>query len=111
MAPQSPRGQGSPIMINTSHMLDADTQVLDGDRRETAFAVFDVHAVRRDFPILEQKVHDKPLVYLDNAATSQKPQVVVDALCRFYTEECANIHRGVHHLSERATREYEEGRV
>ena len=98
-------------MINTSHMLDADTQVLDGDRRETAFAVLDVQTVRRDFPILEQKVHGKPLVYLDNAATSQKPQVVVDALCRFYTEECANIHRGVHYLSERATSQYEDARA
>jgi len=82
-----------------------------GNLGESPPDTFDVQRVRRDFPILEQEVHGKPLVYLDNAATSQKPQVVVDALCRFYTEVCANIHRGVHDLSGRATREYEEARV
>lgn len=86
------------------------SNVLAGDIRESPPGTFDVQRIRRDFPILEQEVHGKPLVYLDNAATSQKPQVVVDALCRFYTQECANIHRGVHDLSERATREYEEAR-
>jgi cysteine desulfurase/selenocysteine lyase len=66
---------------------------------------------RTDFPILKQTVHAKPLVYLDNAATSQKPQAVIDAMARFYTEECANIHRGVHALSERATQAYDAARV
>jgi cysteine desulfurase/selenocysteine lyase len=70
----------------------------------------DVEALRSDFPALHQKVHGKPLVYLDNAATTQKPQAVIDALVGFYTRDCANIHRGVHLLSERATQYYEAGR-
>jgi cysteine desulfurase/selenocysteine lyase len=73
-------------------------------------AAFDVEKVRRDFPILNQRVHGKPLVYLDNAATTQKPQAVIDAMVRSYAEDNANIHRGVHLLSERATRAYEEAR-
>ena len=71
---------------------------------------FAVDAVRRDFPILGREVHGKPLVYFDNAATSQKPQTVIDALSRYYAEENSNIHRGVHFLSERATAIYEEAR-
>jgi cysteine desulfurase/selenocysteine lyase len=74
-------------------------------------SAFDVQKVRRDFPILNQRVHGKPLVYLDNAATTQKPQAVIDAMVRSYAEDNANIHRGVHLLSERATRAYEEARV
>ena len=72
---------------------------------------FDVRRVREDFPILGQMVHGKPLVYLDNAATSQKPLAVIEAERRFYLEDCANIHRGVHLLSERATKAYEEVRL
>lgn len=71
---------------------------------------WDAEAVRAEFPILKQRVHGKPLVYLDNAATSQKPQAVLDALKHFYTTDCSNIHRGVHLLSERATEAYEEAR-
>jgi cysteine desulfurase/selenocysteine lyase len=67
----------------------------------------DVERVRADFPILGQRVRGKPLVYLDNAATSQKPQVVIDAVTRFYSSENANIHRGIHFLSERATLAYD----
>jgi cysteine desulfurase/selenocysteine lyase len=74
-------------------------------------AAFDVQKIRRDFPILNQKIHGKPLVYLDNAATTQKPQAVIDAMVRSYAEDNANIHRGVHLLSERATQAYEEARV
>jgi cysteine desulfurase/selenocysteine lyase len=66
--------------------------------------------VRRDFPVLQQTVHGKPLVYLDNAATSQKPQSVIDSLVRYYSEFNANIHRGIHRLSEEATRAYEHAR-
>jgi cysteine desulfurase / selenocysteine lyase len=73
--------------------------------------VFDVERVRADFPILEQKVHGKPLVYLDNAATSQKPRAVIDAISRYYEGTNANIHRAVHHLSEQATEEYEAART
>jgi len=71
---------------------------------------FDVERIRADFPILEQQVHGKPLVYLDNAATSQKPRAVIDAISRYYEGTNANIHRAVHHLSEQATEEYEAAR-
>jgi cysteine desulfurase/selenocysteine lyase len=70
----------------------------------------DVNKIRADFPILRQKVHGKPLVYLDNGATSQKPQIVIDTLNRYYSEGNSNIHRGVHFLSERATEAYETAR-
>jgi cysteine desulfurase/selenocysteine lyase len=73
-------------------------------------APFDVRAIRRDFPILCERVHDKPLVYLDNAATTQKPRRVIDRLNAFYRRENANVHRGVHLLSERATDAYEDAR-
>jgi len=73
-------------------------------------AFYDAQKMREDFPIFRQLVNGKPLVYLDNAATTQKPQPVLDALTRFYTKECANIHRGVHFLSERATASYETSR-
>ena len=71
---------------------------------------FDVSAIRKDFPILASQVHGKPLIYLDNAATSQKPECVTDALTRFYQRDNANIHRGVHQLSERSTQSYEAAR-
>ena len=68
---------------------------------------FDVERVRRDFPILGRAVNGKPLVYLDNAATAQKPRSVIDAVSRYYSHENSNIHRGVHYLSEHATAAYE----
>ena len=71
---------------------------------------FEVERVRQDFPILAQKIHGRPLVYLDNGATSQKPRVVIDAVERYYAAENSNIHRGVHYLSERATAAYESAR-
>jgi cysteine desulfurase/selenocysteine lyase len=71
---------------------------------------FDVKRIREDFPILKRRVHGKPLVYLDNAATSQKPWVVIDTISRYYASENSNIHRGVHFLSEQATRAYEGAR-
>src|SRR5215467_10422788 len=74
-------------------------------------AALDVFKIRQDFPILGMKVHGKPLVYLDNAATAQKPQVVIDAITSYYTSSNANIHRGVHALSELATESYEHARV
>jgi cysteine desulfurase/selenocysteine lyase len=73
-------------------------------------ATFDVARVRADFPILRRQVRGNPLVYLDNAATTQKPQVVIDALTRYYTEINANVHRGVHELSGLATDAFENGR-
>ena len=72
---------------------------------------FDVARVREDFPILKRQIHGKPLVYFDNGATSQKPQAVIDSLARYYSGENANIHRGVHWLSERATADYESARA
>lgn len=72
---------------------------------------FDVEKIREDFPILKRLVNDKPLVYLDNAATSQKPQVVIDALNQYYTFDNANIHRGLYFLSELATDQYETARL
>lgn len=73
--------------------------------------MLDVARIREDFPILKQQVHGKPLVYLDNAATSQKPWAVIDAINRYYTTENSNIHRGIHSLSELATADYEESRA
>ena len=73
-------------------------------------ANIDVQRVRADFPILGRTVHGKPLVYLDNAATSQKPRAVLDAIAAYYSETNANVHRGVHQLSERATAAYEASR-
>ncbi len=69
--------------------------------------MYDVTKIRADFPILSRKVHDKPLVYLDNGASAQKPQVVIDAITRAYAEEYANVHRGLHFLSNLATENYE----
>ena len=71
---------------------------------------FDVTRIRNDFPALHQNVHGHPLVYLDNAATSHKPQAVIDAVSRFYERDNSNIHRGLHALSERATAAYESSR-
>ncbi len=80
-------------------------------RSSTQFRTgFDVEKIREDFPILKQRVHGKPLVYLDNAATTQKPRVVIEAIQKYYTEENANVHRGVHFLSEKATQAYEGAR-
>jgi len=72
--------------------------------------MFDVNKVRADFPILERQVHDKPLVYLDNAATSQKPEAVIASMSDYYRRYNANIHRGVHTLAEEATAAYENAR-
>ena len=77
----------------------------------TNCGVFDVSKVRSDFPVLDQRVHGHPLVYLDSAATSQKPYSVIETLRHFYEADCANIHRGVHELSERATTAYESARI
>ncbi|SEA45563.1 cysteine desulfurase [Rubrimonas cliftonensis] len=76
--------------------------MMDGASR-----VYDVEAIRRDFPILSREVYGKPLVYLDNGASAQKPQVVIDAVTRAYAEDYANVHRGLHHLSTVSTEKYE----
>jgi cysteine desulfurase/selenocysteine lyase len=71
---------------------------------------FDVNAVRRDFPVLHQKVHGRPLVWMDNAATTQKPQAVIDAISRYYANDNSNIHRAAHTLAARSTDAYEQAR-
>lgn len=73
--------------------------------------MFSVNKVREDFPILKREVHGKPLVYFDNAATSQTPKVVIDTIVDYYSNYNANIHRGVHTLSQEATDKYEEARI
>ncbi|EXF93481.1 cysteine desulfurase [Pseudomonas fluorescens HK44] len=72
---------------------------------------YDVERVRRAFPILAETIYGKPLIYLDSAATSQKPQAVIDVMSHFFSKENANVHRGVHYLSVRATEEYEKARA
>jgi cysteine desulfurase/selenocysteine lyase len=83
----------------------------DARRRTGAATGFDVARIRKDFPALHQEVYGKPLVYLDSAATSQKPRVVIDALQAYYESDNANVHRGVHYLSQRATDAYEAART
>ena len=83
----------------------------EADRAPSPAPAFDVHRVRADFPVLQQQVNGKPLVYLDNGATSQKPQAVIDELVRYYTTENSNVHRGVHTLSQNATEDYEGARA
>jgi cysteine desulfurase / selenocysteine lyase len=81
------------------------------DTWERPQASFAVERIRNDFPILKQQVHGKPLVYLDNAATSQKPQVVIDTVTQYYLAQNSNVHRGVHFLSEQATQAFEGARA
>jgi cysteine desulfurase/selenocysteine lyase len=73
--------------------------------------LYDVKRIREDFPILKKLIHGKPLCYLDNAATAQKPQIVIDAINNFYLSQNANVHRGVHHLSEVSTKAFEDARI
>lgn len=89
-------GEGSSFVLHPSSLLDPP--------------VYDVARIREDFPILREKAHGKKLVYLDNAATTQKPQAVIDRIVRYYSEENSNVHRGVHYLSEIATIEFENAR-
>ncbi len=81
------------------------------ERRGRKVPALDVARIREDFPGLALAVHGHPLVYLDNAATAQKPRAVIEAVARFYREQCANVHRGVHYLSEKATGSYEAARA
>src|SRR5271157_5168461 len=92
-------------------MGSATTATHEVEVRTPSLTGFDVERIRQDFPILQQKVHGKRLVYLDNAATSQKPWAVIDAERHFYMNINSNVHRGVHLLSARATQEYEDARV
>jgi cysteine desulfurase/selenocysteine lyase len=91
-------------MTTAVKKLESESATFDRNHR------FDAEKVRLDFPILQQSIRGKSLVYLDSAATSQKPQVVIDTITRYYERTNANIHRGVHYLSERATKEHEAAR-
>src|SRR5947207_7323832 len=82
----------------------------DYNVHKIASSPVDWNAIREDFPILHEQVHGHPLIYFDNAATSQKPRAVIDALRRYYEHENANVHRGLHMLSSRATEAYEKSR-
>ena len=77
---------------------------------QESHTTFDVQNIRKDFPILSRKVNGQPLIYFDNAATSQTPQIVIDAIVDYYSHYNANIHRGVHALSQEATDAYEQAR-
>src|SRR5437879_4987246 len=82
----------------------------DCPRCRNHLMIYDVQKVREDFPILKERIYGKPLVYLDNANTTQKPQSVIDAICSYYLHYNSNIHRATHLLSEKATRAFEGGR-
>ncbi len=79
-------------------------------QQQSSAPVFDVNRIRQDFPILDQEVNGHPLVYLDNAASTQKPNAVIDAIASYYRRDNANVHRGVHALSDRATQAFEQAR-
>lgn len=95
---------------SSDHVSDNE-QSLSKENARRASRVFDVESVRQDFPILSRLVHGKPLVYLDNAATTQKPKVVIDALVDYYTSYNANVHRGAHFLATEATEAFEQART
>ncbi|RIX49819.1 MAG: SufS family cysteine desulfurase [Rhodocyclales bacterium GT-UBC] len=102
---------GQPAHTGNFYFLDAAKVPEAGPNgRETSRPAFDVNAVRRDFPILNERVNGKPLVWFDNAATTQKPQSVIDRLAYFYAHENSNIHRAAHELAARATDAYEAAR-
>jgi cysteine desulfurase / selenocysteine lyase len=108
VAPDAPIGP--PSDEGNYHFLTAHDPVAAPGLQNGAHEVFDVNAVRADFPILKEVVNGKPLIWFDNAATTQKPQVVIDRLVQFYSHENSNIHRAAHELAARATDAYEEAR-
>ncbi|PID59426.1 MAG: cysteine desulfurase CsdA [Ignavibacteriae bacterium] len=91
--------------------MNFDQSFITTKKSKKNYRKFDVDEVRKDFPILKRKVNNKPLIYFDNAATSQKPQRVINAITQYYSYENANIHRGLHFLSELATESYEGARL
>ena len=106
-----------PALGETSRSSYGDHSASVRDERASAFGAsgfgarpLDVQAIRQDFPILDQRVHGRPLVWLDNAATTQKPQSVIDTLSHFYEHDNSNIHRGAHTLASRATEAFERAR-
>ena len=100
--------------MSTSGLAESRTTGAEGRGSDGAVATaasFDVQAIRRDFPVLDQEVDGRPLVYLDSAASSQKPRQVIDAVAEYYLRDHANVHRGVHELARRATEAYEGARA
>ncbi len=91
--------------------MQNETEVVKTAKQARVFRDFNIDEIRNDFPILKRTVNGKQLVYLDNAATTQKPQSVIDAVTHYYTYDNANIHRGLHFLSEVATESYEKARL
>jgi cysteine desulfurase/selenocysteine lyase len=91
--------------------MKAVNQLAAADALSGSDVAFNVERIREDFPVLRQQVHGKPLVYLDSAATSQKPKVVIDTVTQYYLAENSNVHRGIHFLSEQATRAFEDSRA
>jgi cysteine desulfurase/selenocysteine lyase len=85
--------------------------IAEANKKRKREATMDWSALRADFPILDQKVHGRPLIYFDNAATTQKPRAVLDTLTQYYERDNANVHRGIHELSNRATAAFEAGRT
>jgi cysteine desulfurase/selenocysteine lyase len=105
----SPAAYGAPAAVSpTFYFLDAQSVPVPPQRHP--HPAFDVHTIRRDFPILATRVHGRPLVWLDNAATTQKPAVVIERLSHFYRTENSNIHRAAHELAARATDAYQAAR-
>jgi len=98
------------VLEGGSSALGQPSATMSHATRPAALGFLDVEAVRRDFPILQERVHGKPLAWFDNAATTQKPQAVIDALSYFYAHDNSNIHRGAHTLAARATDAYEHAR-
>src|SRR4029434_8910990 len=90
--------------------LARDTQVSGTMHPAVSNGAYDVTRIREDFPILATQIYGKPLVYLDNAASAQKPKAVLDRIQQVYTSEYANVHRGLHYLANAATEAYEGGR-
>ncbi len=94
-----------------SNLFDTDSNADTNADFETGVnTAFNIDKIRQDFPILQQQVNGNPLVYLDNGATTQKPQAVIDSLVYYYTHDNSNVHRGAHTLADRATRQFEEAR-
>src|ERR1017187_4425071 len=98
-----------PSLRDSYLAMTSKTQILSSSPGTKA-PDFDVYAIRRDFPIRRTKVYGKPLIYFDNAATSQKPKQAIDRLVQYYEHENANVHRGIYHLSELASDAYEGAR-
>src|SRR4051812_45575517 len=84
--------------------------IAEAHKKEVSNTTMDWASLRSDFPILHQKVHGRPLIYFDNAATTQKPRAVIDTLVNYYERDNANVHRGIHELSNRSTTAFEASR-